>query len=179
MNETKRDDWMKLAGIALVVIGGMLLLDKLVLPLVPALGRMLHVLLGAGWAMAFIALGVVLIVRAKGETNGRPLYRSRTDRMVGGVLAGIAARMGVDSTIVRVVFVVLALMTSGFVAVLLYVVALVVVPEEPVAGIASAPFVPTPPAPAQPGVPVAAPVPPAPSAPPVPPMPGTGDAPSA
>ena len=34
------------------------------------------------------------------------LYRSRTDRMVSGLCGGIAKYLGIDSTIVRVAFVI-------------------------------------------------------------------------
>ncbi len=58
------------------------------------------------------------------------LYRSRSDRMIGGVAGGMAAALRADPLIVRVAWVILALVTSGA-AVLVYFVMLFVVPEEP------------------------------------------------
>lgn len=58
------------------------------------------------------------------------LYRSRTDRMIGGVAAGIARSMRLDPTLVRIAWVVLAFVTNG-VAILVYFILLFVIPEEP------------------------------------------------
>lgn len=58
------------------------------------------------------------------------LYRSRTDRVIGGVAGGVARALDVDPSLVRVAWVVLALLTGGLAAVV-YLVMLVVVPEEP------------------------------------------------
>lgn len=60
----------------------------------------------------------------------RPLRRSRSDRMVAGVCGGLAAWLGWDSTLVRVVFALTALFTGGFPGVLAYLVLWVVMPEE-------------------------------------------------
>ena len=66
--------------------------------------------------------------------NGnRQLYRSREDRMIGGVCAGLGEFFGIDSTIVRLFFVFGAIF-FGFpgALVLIYIVMLLVVPEAPV-----------------------------------------------
>ena len=57
------------------------------------------------------------------------LVRTRGDRMIGGLAAGIGRKLGTDPTWIRIVWVVLAFATSG-VAVLVYFVLLFVVPEE-------------------------------------------------
>ncbi|HEY1347797.1 MAG TPA: PspC domain-containing protein, partial [Streptosporangiaceae bacterium] len=57
-----------------------------------------------------------------------PLRRAREDRLVAGVAAGIAARTGVDVTVVRIVFVVLALL-GGF-GVAAYVAGWLLLPAE-------------------------------------------------
>ena len=59
------------------------------------------------------------------------LYRSRTDRSISGVAGGLAAYLGVDPTLVRVAWVLLAILSSG-VFVLIYIVMAIVVPEAPV-----------------------------------------------
>ncbi|HEY3335027.1 MAG TPA: PspC domain-containing protein [Candidatus Limnocylindrales bacterium] len=61
--------------------------------------------------------------------NGR-LYRHPTDKVIGGVAAGIGAWMGIDPTIVRIAWVLLAIFTSG-VFLVIYVVMLFVVPLAP------------------------------------------------
>ena len=61
--------------------------------------------------------------------NTKRLYRSRDDRMIAGVCAGLAEYIDIDPTIVRLLFV-LGLFAGGatFWA---YLVMMMVVPEEP------------------------------------------------
>ncbi len=61
----------------------------------------------------------------------KKLYRSRTNRMIAGVCAGLADFFGIDPTVVRLVFVAGALLGFGS-FVLIYLVLFIVVPEEPV-----------------------------------------------
>jgi len=63
------------------------------------------------------------------------LYRSRSDVMLGGVCAGLAAYFGLDVTLVRIIFVLMALGT-GF-GVFLYLLLWIVVPAEGAAPAAS------------------------------------------
>lgn len=58
----------------------------------------------------------------------RKLYRSGTERQVGGVCGGIAEYTNTDPTVIRVLFIVLAVMGPG---VLLYPLLWIVVPEAP------------------------------------------------
>lgn len=60
------------------------------------------------------------------------LYRSRTDKKICGVCAGVANYFGIDPTIVRLIWGVLALAYGT--GVLAYLVAAFVLPEEPVQG---------------------------------------------
>lgn len=62
------------------------------------------------------------------EAGPRRLLRSRKDRVVGGVAAGIAKYFNIDPVIVRVVFV--ALTFIGGAGILLYLAALLLVPDE-------------------------------------------------
>lgn len=57
------------------------------------------------------------------------LYRSRTDVMLGGVCGGLARYLRVDSTLVRLFFVLLALGAGGF-GILLYLLLWIIVPLE-------------------------------------------------
>jgi phage shock protein C len=58
----------------------------------------------------------------------RPLRRSRTDRVIGGVCGGLGRYLGVDPVLIRVAFVVLAVAGGG--GILVYLVAWVLIPEE-------------------------------------------------
>lgn len=58
----------------------------------------------------------------------RRLFRSRSDRKLGGVAGGLANYLGIDPTLIRIAFVVLAL--TGL-TVLVYLAAWVIVPEHP------------------------------------------------
>ncbi|HET6379454.1 MAG TPA: PspC domain-containing protein [candidate division Zixibacteria bacterium] len=60
----------------------------------------------------------------------RRLYRSRTDSVIGGVAGGVAEYLDVDPSIVRIVWAILAIVTSGIFLVL-YIVMWIVVPEGP------------------------------------------------
>ncbi len=59
----------------------------------------------------------------------RKLYRSRTDRQLAGVCGGLARYFNTDATLIRVLFVVLALL--GGPGLVIYLVLWIVVPEEP------------------------------------------------
>ena len=59
------------------------------------------------------------------------MYRSRTDRMLGGVLGGMAKSLGWSATRVRVAFVLLSILSAAFPGIAVYIVLWLVVPEEP------------------------------------------------
>ncbi len=65
------------------------------------------------------------------------LYRSRTDRMIGGVAAGIADYINADPALVRIGWAILVVVTSG-VGLVAYIVAWIVIPEAPEAPVTSA-----------------------------------------
>lgn len=83
------------------------------------------------------------------------LYKSRTDRVISGVAGGLAEQLNVDPSIVRVAWVVLAIVSGGIVG-LVYLVMMIVVPEPPVEWPAGGAFGRTP-EPPRPGDPVAGP----------------------
>ena len=58
----------------------------------------------------------------------RKLYRSMTDKKIAGVCGGIAKIYNIDSTLVRLVFVLLFLLTGFFPIGLLYIVAWIIMP---------------------------------------------------
>ena len=59
------------------------------------------------------------------------LYRSRDQRMIAGVAGGIAEYFNIDPTIVRLIWVLLAL-PGGIPGVLLYIISWIIIPLEPV-----------------------------------------------
>lgn len=63
------------------------------------------------------------------NVENRRLYRSRSDRMISGVAGGLAKYLNLDATIVRLLFVFFAL--AGGPGLLVYIVMMLVVPEEP------------------------------------------------
>ncbi len=67
----------------------------------------------------------------------KKLYRSQTDKKIAGVCGGIAAYFGIDSTIIRLVWV-LAVVFGGA-GLLAYIVAALVMPVAP-EGVENAPF---------------------------------------
>ncbi len=60
----------------------------------------------------------------------KKLYRS-TNKMIGGVCAGIAEYLEIDPTIVRVVYALLSLFTAGFGGTIVYIVLLLIIPQRP------------------------------------------------
>jgi phage shock protein C len=69
-----------------------------------------------------------------GEQGGRPeherhvLRKSRADRILAGVCGGLARYFGIDPTVVRLTFVLLAVAGGG--GILIYLVAMILMPEE-------------------------------------------------
>ncbi len=63
------------------------------------------------------------------EGKQKKLYRSRDDKVIGGVCGGIAEYTGIDATIIRVLWV---LLTLGYGAgVIIYIILMIVIPMEP------------------------------------------------
>jgi phage shock protein PspC (stress-responsive transcriptional regulator) len=58
------------------------------------------------------------------------LYRSRTQKVLGGVCGGLGEYLSIDPVLIRVVFVIFAFF-HGF-GVLLYIIMLVIVPQKPI-----------------------------------------------
>ena len=62
-------------------------------------------------------------------TNKR-LYKSSTDKKLCGVCAGIANFFNIDPTIIRVIFAIAAIFTTGFPFTLLYIILAFILPED-------------------------------------------------
>lgn len=64
-------------------------------------------------------------------SQSKKLYRSKTDRMFAGLLGGLGEYLEVDATLLRLAFVALVLFTGIFPGVILYLIAMLIVPEKP------------------------------------------------
>jgi len=68
------------------------------------------------------------MVKSK-KFTGKRLLRSKSNRMIGGVCGGIGEYVGVDPTLIRLLWVLFAFFSGGA-GVLAYVVAWVIIPEK-------------------------------------------------
>ena len=62
--------------------------------------------------------------------HGRVLRRSRRNRMIAGVVGGLAEFLGIDPTLARVLYVIISLASVAFPGVLIYIICWFVIPEE-------------------------------------------------
>lgn len=60
----------------------------------------------------------------------RPLRRSRSKRMIAGVIGGLADYFGLDPTLARVIYVVGSILSAAFPGILVYILMWVLIPEE-------------------------------------------------
>jgi len=58
------------------------------------------------------------------------LYRSRKERMLGGICGGLGEHIDVDPTIIRLVWVVVTLLSLGT-GIIVYLIAWIIIPESP------------------------------------------------
>lgn len=58
-----------------------------------------------------------------------PLRRPRSDRMVAGVISGLAEYIGMDVTLARVIYVVGSIVSAAFPGLLVYLILWAVIPE--------------------------------------------------
>jgi phage shock protein PspC (stress-responsive transcriptional regulator) len=63
------------------------------------------------------------------DGDGR-LRRSKSDRMIAGVLGGLARYFGFDPTLARVLYVILSVVSVAFPGILVYIILWIVMPEE-------------------------------------------------
>ena len=60
----------------------------------------------------------------------KSLRRSRTNRMIGGVVGGLAQYIGMDPVLARVLYVLISVFSAAFPGILVYLILWVVIPEE-------------------------------------------------
>jgi phage shock protein C len=61
--------------------------------------------------------------------NKKSLRRSRTNRMIAGVVGGLAEYFGIDPTLLRVIYVIVSIVSAAFPGALVYVLMWLLVPE--------------------------------------------------
>lgn len=61
----------------------------------------------------------------------KTLYRSRTDRVIAGVIGGIGEYTNVDSNVLRLIFILLLVFTAFIPLTIFYIIAMLLIPEEP------------------------------------------------
>ncbi|OQX85345.1 hypothetical protein B6D60_08035 [candidate division KSB1 bacterium 4484_87] len=91
------------------------------------------------WPVIIILLGVLYLIHVlqqeKQEKTDKKdagrLYRSRDEKIIGGVCGGLADQLSIDPVLVRIGWVVFALATSFFLGVIVYIIWMIAVPENP------------------------------------------------
>jgi phage shock protein C len=77
----------------------------------------------SGGVLAVPYLAIWAITRVHGEPRSEPrLWRSRSDKMIAGVLGGMAEKFNVQPAVLRVLFAALTLVSGGFPGILIYLV---------------------------------------------------------
>lgn len=60
----------------------------------------------------------------------RPLRRSRSDRIIAGVIGGLADYFGLDPTLSRVIYVLVSIFSAAFPGILIYILLWILIPSE-------------------------------------------------
>ena len=59
----------------------------------------------------------------------KKLYRSKSNRMIAGVCAGVAEYLNIDPTVIRVIWAIASIL--GFLGLLAYIACALIIPEKP------------------------------------------------
>jgi phage shock protein C len=119
-------------GSVLIIVGGFLLLKQF---------GLFHsfsfwqIPWQAVWGALLVSIGLLLVFKkVKVEdvlgVENKKLYRSQTQRMLGGVCGGLAEYFGQDVSLIRILWVIGTVISYGM-GILVYVIMLIVFPEEP------------------------------------------------
>lgn len=63
-------------------------------------------------------------------SEAKKLKRSRTDKMLGGVLGGIARHYELDATVLRIIYVLVSLFSAAFPGMIVYLILWILIPLE-------------------------------------------------
>jgi phage shock protein PspC (stress-responsive transcriptional regulator) len=61
--------------------------------------------------------------------TSRPLRRSRSNRMIAGVVGGLADYFGLDPTLARIIYVLVSIFSAAFPGILVYILLWILVPQ--------------------------------------------------
>lgn len=61
----------------------------------------------------------------------RKLYKSNNDAILAGVIGGVGEYTNIDPTVLRLVYIVLAVMTGIFPCIMAYGIAVLIIPKQP------------------------------------------------
>ena len=131
-------------GAALIILGAIILFSKLGFEFF----HFWHIPWGFVFPIIIILLGLFLILRsqgkrfeappaseelssAPGQPKAKELRRSIVDRKIFGVCGGLAKYLGADSSIVRILFIVLTLASFGMGVILYLALAIIVAEDSP------------------------------------------------
>lgn len=62
--------------------------------------------------------------------SAKSLRRSRQDRMIAGVIGGLAAFYDLDATLLRIIYVLVSLFSAGFPGIVIYLILWLLMPLE-------------------------------------------------
>ena len=134
-HRNRNQDWVLLVvGIAIVWFGARTLLGAL--PVFEPIQRVFEIIRNIAFPLLLVAGGILLILFATRRDlftrpDGRRLYRSRDQRVITGVLGGLSEFYGWDVTLVRVLYVIAAVITGGGFFLIAYIIASFAIPEAP------------------------------------------------
>lgn len=114
------------------VCGGLAQYFQIDSSLIRLLFIFLTLVTGGIFLLVYILLCAVLPTGPKSyiEANYKKLYRSKSDKRFGGVCGGLGKYFRIDSNIIRLIFIVLLFVTGFFPMVIVYMIAIGVIPEE-------------------------------------------------
>ena len=104
----------------------------------PTLIRLLFIFLMVftGFLPVIIAYFILVLIipiepRSNIQRNYKRLYRSQTDKKLAGVCGGLAEFLKMDSTLIRIIYIVLLIFTALVPMTIIYAIAWLVIPEKP------------------------------------------------
>ena len=72
---------------------------------------------------------VVLVIEDRGVVM-KKLMKSNSDAMVWGICGGIGEYLGVDSTVVRIIAVILSVISGGVTGIVVYIILMFIIPQD-------------------------------------------------
>lgn len=184
MTERPRNDWAAIGAVALIIIGVLALLNQVGGGWWSTIRAAFRYAFSIAWPLAIIGLGLLLLIGARRgmfagvDVAGKRLYRSRKDKVVSGVLGGLANYLGWDPTWVRLVYAAITIFGGFGPGLIIYIICSIVIPEAPVDAPQEVSW-PGSPTWSAPGTETVQSPPPAPPVPPAPPIPDPPAPPSA